>query len=108
MKRTMISLLLAFSMMGFCLVLAVNELTTDTQPVTHYKPAYVESFTVGSSERLQIRKVYVLAPEDSPKGISTNSFQECGCTFCLTELSKKQMGRFDVYTAVFMETDAPS
>ncbi len=105
MKRTMISLLLAFSMMGFCLVLAVKELKVSRQATPCYRPVCVESYTTGSLDRLQIRKVYVLAPGDTPMGISTSSFQEYGCTFCLTELAKERMGRFDVYTAVFTETD---
>ena len=108
MKRTMISLLLAFTLMGLCLWMTASSLMPNKQNVPRYKPDWIESYTVGSLDRLQIRKVYRLHPDDSPAGIPRDEFQEYGCTFCLTELTKEHLDGFDVYTAIFTETTLSS
>ncbi len=74
-------------------------------PVSYYTPDYVESYTVGSFDQLQICKVYCLSPEDTPDRISTESFQEYGRCFSLLELTKESCDETDIYTAVFRETE---
>lgn len=77
-------------------------------PVSYYTPDYVESYTVGSFDQLQICKVYYLAPEDTTDRISTEDFQEYGRCFSLLELTKESCGKTDIYTAVFQETRSSS
>ncbi len=68
-----------------------------------YEPDRVESYTVGSFDRLQIRKYYTLSPDDSPARIPREDFQQYGLVFHLSELTKERIGEADVYTAVFNE-----
>lgn len=77
-------------------------------PVSYYTPDYVESYTVGSFDQLQICKVYYLAPEDTIDRISTEDFQEYGRCFSLLELTKESCDKTDIYTAVSQETRSSS
>lgn len=108
MRRTLFSLLCAFGMMGLCLWIAVSSLCAEGRTAPCYQPDRVESYTVGSLDRLQIRKIYLLSPEDTPDRISTDDFQEYGCSFRLSELTKEPIGGSVVYTAVFIETGPSS
>ncbi|MGI6028843.1 MAG: hypothetical protein ACOX81_05505 [Candidatus Heteroscillospira sp.] len=72
-----------------------------------YSPDYVESYTVGSFDRLQIQKIYCLTGNDAPSRISTEDFQQYGRNFSMIELKKESAGGQDIYTAIFLETDPP-
>lgn len=104
MKRTELSLLLAFVMLGLCLWITVSALVPNKQDAPYYRPDQEESYTVGSLDRLQIRKVYALHPEDSPARIPKDEFKKYGCTFCLTEVIKEHLDGLDIYTMIFTET----
>lgn len=105
MKRATFSLVLAFSMMGLCLWLAAYACAGDGQTLTYRVPDHVESYTVGSLDRLQICKTYVVEPGENPACISTEAFQEYGSTFCLTKLTEEHCGEVDIYTVIFTEAD---
>lgn len=80
-----------------------DTVISDPQPVSYYTPDYVESYTVGSFDKLQICKVYCLSSEDTPDHIPTEDFQEYGRCFSLLELTKESCDEADIYTAVFRE-----
>lgn len=73
-----------------------------------YSPDYVESYTVGSFDRLQIQKIYCLTENDTPSRIPTEDFQQYGRNFSMIELKKESDGGQDIYTAIFLETDPTS
>ena len=105
MKRATFSLVLAFSMMGLCRWVAAYACESDGQTQPCRVPDHVESYTVGSLDRLQICKTYVLEPGENPTRISTETFQEYGSTFRLTELTEEHCGEVDIYTVIFTEAD---
>lgn len=104
MKRTAFYLSCAFALMGACLWMAVSMgQTTHEQSVPCRGPDRMESYTVGSFDRLQIRKTYVLAPEETSGCISTTDFEEYGSCFHLYELVQEHIDGVEVCTAVFNE-----
>ena len=107
MKQTVRSILYTLgiiSVFSIWLWIVISVCKPNSQPSTYYTPDYVESYTVGSFDQLQICKVYYLTPEDNPDCISTEDFQEYGCCFSLMELTKECCDGTDIYTAVFRET----
>lgn len=107
MKQTVRSILYALGFIGVVSIwlwLVIFVCKPDSQPSAYYTPDYVESYTVGSFDQLQICKVYSLSPEDNPDCISTEDFQKYGCCFSLLELTKECCDGADIYTAVFRET----
>lgn len=105
MKRNTISLLLAFSMMGLCLWVAVRTYAADKQALPCRVPDHVESYTMGSLDRLQISKTYLIEPGEDPANISTKPFQAFGTTFTLSEMTKEQADGVDIYTVIFTEAE---
>ena len=108
MKQTVRSISCALGIagvIGFWLWVAISVCKPDPRPGAYYTPDYVESYTVGSFDQLQICKVYCLSPEDTPDRISTESFQEYGRCFSLLELTKESCDETDIYTAAFRETE---
>lgn len=108
MKQTMRSILCIAGIVGIWLWAAISIYKPDRQPVSYYTPDYVESYTVGSFDKLQICKTYYLAPEDTPDRISTEDFQEFGRYFSLLKLTKESCDKMDIYMAVFQETGSSS
>lgn len=104
MKQTL-CLALSFSLMALCLWMTVSTLRADRQTLPYLKPDRVESYTVGSFDRLQIQKTYLLSPGETPDRISTEDFQEYGSLFHLTGLFKGYVDGTIAYTAVFTEAD---
>lgn len=104
MKRTAFELFFAFVLMGTCLWLTAAAFRADREVVPYFSPDRVESYTVGSFDRLQIRRTYLLPPGESARHIPTADFQEYGAAFHLTELTMEHIDGLDVYTAVFNET----
>lgn len=104
MKRTAFELFFSFALMGLCLWLTAAALRSDGAATPYRSPDRVESYTVGSLDKLQIRRTYQLPPGEDPRHIPTTDFQEYGATFHLTELSMEHVDGFDIYTAIFNET----
>ena len=90
---------------GFWLWVTVSVCRPDPQLGAYYTPDYVESYTVGSFDQLQICKIYYLSPEDTPDCIPIEDFQEYGHCFSLLELTKENCGETNIYTAVFRKTE---
>lgn len=105
MKQAVRSILCIVGVVGIWLWVMISVCKPDPQPVSYYKPDYVESYTVGSFDQLQICKIYYLTPEEGPDHISTEDFQEYGHYFTLLRLEKESTSYADIYTAVFRETD---
>lgn len=103
MKQTVRSILGIVGILAIWVWVTISLCVSDPQPVSYYTPDYVESYTVGSFDKLEICKVYCLSPEDTPDRISTEDFQEYGHYFSLLELTKESCDEADIYTAVFQE-----
>ena len=108
MKQTLRLTLYIIGILGIWLWAVISVCKPTRQPVSYYAPDYVESYTVGSFDQLQIEKVYCLDPEDSPDRISVEDFQAYGRYFALLELEKESTAGADIYTAVFRETGPAS
>ena len=108
MKQTVRSIFCILGLIGIWLWVTISICKPSSQPVSYYTPDYVESYTVGSFDKLQICKIYCLALEDAPARIPTEDFEEYGQWFSLVELTKERCGTKYIYTAVFRETDPPS
>ena len=108
MKQTLRLTLYIIGILGIWLWMVISVCKPSRQPVSYYAPDYVESYTVGSFDQLQIQKVYYLGPEDSPDRISVEDFQAYGRYFALLELEKESTADADIYTAVFRETGPAS
>lgn len=108
MKRKMCLILCIIGAMGIWLWMVVSICRPDAPPAPYYTPDSVETYTVGSFDRLQICKVYCLTPEDTPDRISTEDFQQYGRNFALMELTKESETGVDIYIAIFMETGPSS
>lgn len=104
MKQTLRLVLYVIAILGIWLWTVIFVCRPARQPVSYYVPDYVESYTVGNFDQLQIQKVYYLAPEDSPAHISVEDFQAYGHYFALLELEKESTIGADIYTAIFRET----
>lgn len=103
MKQTFRLMLCIVGILGIWLLMVIFVCSPRQKTVSYYVPDYVESYTVGSFDRIQIRKVYHLAPGDSPAHISVEDFQEYGRYFALLELEKENAVNADIYTAIFQE-----
>ena len=105
MKQTVRSIFCIVGIVVIWLWVTISLCVSDPKPVSYYTPDYVESYTIGSFDKLQICKVYCLSSEDTPDRISTEDFQEYGRCFSLLELTKESCDETDIYTAVFREMD---
>ena len=108
MERTGLSSFCMLGLITIWLWVTISICKPSSQPKSYYTPDYVESYTVGSFDQLQICKIYCLGLEDSPSRIPTEDFEECGHWFSLVELTQERCGMENIYTAVFRETDSPS
>ena len=103
MKQTVRSILCIVGIVVIWFWVTISLCMSDPRPVSYYTPDYVESYTVGSFDKLQICKVYCLSSVDMPDRIPTEDFQEYGHCFFLLELTKESCDEADIYTAVFRE-----
>ena len=108
MKKMICLILCTIGAMGLWLWTLISICQPDSQPVSYYTPDFVESYTTGSFDELQICKVYCLSAEDSPDRISTEDFQQYEGCFSLIELTKESGAEADIYTAIFRETGPAS
>lgn len=106
MDRTTVSLVSAILLTLLCWALAVSTFIPPEQPTSFRAPDRVESYIVGSFDKLQVNKTYVLALDESPSCISREDFQDYGCTFHLKELTKEHTDEADIYTAIFIEAES--
>lgn len=106
MDRTTVSLIAAILLTILCWAMAVTAIIPSEQPASFRAPDRVESYVVGSFDKLQVNKTYMLAPGEPPSCISREDFQEYGCTFHLKELIKEHTAEADIYTAIFLETES--
>ena len=107
MKQTVRLILCALGIIGavsIWLWVVISVCKPNSQPNAYYAPDYVESYTVGSFDQLQICKVYYLFLEGTPDCIPTEDFKKSGYCFSLLELTKECCDGTDIYTAVFRES----
>ena len=72
----------------------------------YYSPTRVESYTYGDFDRLQIRRTYLLCPDDDPSLIPTEDFEDNGRTYRLFDMTLEESDGRVLYTAIFNEIES--
>lgn len=93
------------------LVCSRSQITTEHHTLQnvqeiYYSPTRVESYTYGDFDHLQIRRIYLLCPDDDPSLISTEDFEDNGRTYRLFDMTWEESDGRVLYTTIFNEIES--